>query len=190
MNFKFDALIVLGRGISPTGELPNSVKGCIKKAAELYQDHIAPHIILSGKWYRHYDFVPPTTEAKAMSKLATELGVPPSAIFLEEDSLDTISNFYYIKTQILMPHQWHNVLLLVIPQNEGRPTYLMHKILGPDFLCETADVDFAFPTEKQADLLISERDKLAKLKEFLHNVEDGDHETIFKMHNDYIQNNS
>lgn len=190
MENNFDAILVLGRGISPTGELPKSAYACVEKAAELFSDGVAPRIIMSGKWARSFDYVPPCTESHAMKDLAVTLGVPAGAILIEDESLDTISNFYNVKTKFLTPNGWNRVLLLVLPALGSRPVYLMQKILGPEFTCDTAEVDFMFPPEKHAEKVKSEHEKLIKLQEFLHDVSDGDHEAIFKMHMQYVAEHS
>ncbi len=190
MRNNYDVILVLGRGISPTGELPQSVHACIKKSVELYNENVAPRLIMSGKWSRSFDYTPPLTEARTMKDLAISQGIPADAIDTEESSLDTISNFYYTKKQFLLPNNWTRILLLTLPGLGGRPTYLMHKILGPEFVCDTLDIDFMFPPDKQAEKVNNEIEKLAKLQDFLDDIEDGDHETIFKMHMDYVHTHS
>jgi uncharacterized SAM-binding protein YcdF (DUF218 family) len=110
----YDAIIVLGRGISPEGEIPESAKATVQKAVQLHKDGVANYIIFSGKWSRSSSYIPPTTEAKAMSDYSKDLGLPEKSIILEEESLDTISNCYYIKTRILLAKKWISLLLITL----------------------------------------------------------------------------
>ena len=187
---KYDAVIVIGRGISQEGFLPDTSRACVEKSVDLYKAGITSNIIFSGKWSRHYTYIPPKTEAKAMSNLAIQFGLPEKAIILEEESLDTISNFYLIKTKILIPNNLKTVLLLKLNKNAGRAPFLMKKILGPEYLCESLSIDFDFPTERLKELELSEAEKLERLKVFLKDIPEGDHETIMKRHLDYVRDHS
>jgi uncharacterized SAM-binding protein YcdF (DUF218 family) len=185
----YDAIIVLGRGISPEGVIPESVKSATRKAVELVQKGEASHIIFSGKWSRHFDYTPPSTEAREAANYALELGFPETNIYTEEKSLDTLSNCYYIKTDILIPQNWHSVLLLTMRQNDERAEFLLRKMLGPDYMVDVLSIDFAFKPETLQRLEETEPAKIQRLREFLGDVADGDQEKIMQMHLEYIEKN-
>lgn len=94
---KFDAIAVLGFGVSEAGELYPDAKARIKKAALLFRKRIAPIMILCGKNSGSLEFVPMKTEADAFREYAIALGVPKARIILEKRSNDTMSNFIFLK---------------------------------------------------------------------------------------------
>jgi|SRR3989344_1379198 len=186
---KYDAVIVLGRGIYKDGSIPESVKAATRKAIGLYRQGIVSKVIFSGRWSRHFDYIPPTTEARAMQSYAFEQGLPPEAVVVEEKSLDTITNCYFIKTDILIPRHWRNVLLLTMHHNDERAPFLMRTIFGPDYSVDTLSIDFQFKPETLKRLEETEPAKLKQLKEFTKDVTPGDHETIYQMQQEYVENN-
>lgn len=185
----YDVILVLGRGISIDGDLPNSAKATVQKSSLLFNEGLASHIIFSGKWSRHYDYTPPLTEASAMRAFAIELGIPSESIYLEEESLDTISNLYFVKTKYLLPNNWKKILYIGVSPQEKRAPFLASYILGSDYVFDMRIADFSFPPEKHASLVEQEEKKLATLREFVatHAVQPGDHERIMQLHLDYIQ---
>ncbi len=183
----YDVIAVLGRGVNSEGDIPKSVMAAILKAIDLYREGAAKKIIFSGKWSRHFDFTPPITEAQAMLNFALSKGLPKGTGIIEEESLDTLSNCYYIKTKQLIPNGWKKILLLKMFKNDDRAEFLMKQILGPEYIVDTLSIDFEFPPEKIASLQLIEPQKLANLKEFLKDVTPGDHETIMKLHLNHLR---
>lgn len=94
----FDAIVVLGGGISPAmppqSKFPRLVNGAdrIWLAARLYHDKVAPRIIVAGGGYMAVPDMPDTTEAAAMRRFLIALGVPADAITDEATSNNTIEN--------------------------------------------------------------------------------------------------
>jgi uncharacterized SAM-binding protein YcdF (DUF218 family) len=94
----FDAIVVLGGGLSPASpperEFPRLVNGAdrVWLAARLYHRKVAPRIIVSGGGYMAEPGVPSTSEAAAMRQFLIDLGVPAEAIVDEAASLNTIEN--------------------------------------------------------------------------------------------------
>lgn len=121
-----------------------------------------------------------------MQALALNLGVPPSAILVEAESLDTISNLYLIKTQFLFPLALKRLRLITVQESQPRISYLAQKIFGPQIHCELVLIENIYPDEKHRSLVQTENEKTSLLKEFLKDVRDGDHETIYQMHLDYL----
>ena len=188
---KYDAILALGRGIKPDGSLPDSAQAVVKTACKLFDANVAPRIIISGKWSRRYEYVPPQTEASAMKRLALAMGVQPEAIIIEEEAMDTISNLYFVKIKLLLPNKWNKILLLVVAPQDKRPPFLARYILGSDFRCDIRQIDFEFPSEKREEFDREEVQKLSKLQQFFteNSVQTGDHEKIFKIHLNYVKKN-
>jgi uncharacterized SAM-binding protein YcdF (DUF218 family) len=161
-----NAVIVLGRGISENGELPESVKTATRKAISLVDEGVASTIIFSGKWSRHVTHTPSITEARAAFDYAIAQGMNPEVAVLEEESLDTLSNCYYIKKNILIPRKWHSALLLTMRENDERAEFLLKKMLGPTYSVEVLCLHFAFSTETLERLEQTEPEKVQKLTTF------------------------
>jgi uncharacterized SAM-binding protein YcdF (DUF218 family) len=84
-----DAIVCLGAGMSRTAGLQSPDQASLRRAvtcARLYADGIAPTIIFTG--YGHEV----SSAAAAMGRIASEMGVPDSAIVLEEEARSTIQN--------------------------------------------------------------------------------------------------
>jgi uncharacterized SAM-binding protein YcdF (DUF218 family) len=94
----FDAIVVLGGGLSPAvppeRKFPRLVNGAdrVWLAARLYHRKVAPRVIVSGGGYMAQPDMPATTEAAGMRRFLIDLGVPAEAIVDEGASLNTIEN--------------------------------------------------------------------------------------------------
>lgn len=85
-----DVLVVLGARVLPGGMPSGALQARVEKAVELYQRGLAPRLIFSGGIG-----VNPPSEAQVMRALAVQLGVPPEACILEEQSHSTEQNARY-----------------------------------------------------------------------------------------------
>lgn len=110
----FDAALVLGRGISDNGSIPESAKATVKKAAELFSEGRVKNVIFSGKWEYDRKTIPPTTEAEALASFAKAIGVPEDIIRLETESTTTAASLCNIKDRFLEPKGWKRVILVAV----------------------------------------------------------------------------
>jgi uncharacterized SAM-binding protein YcdF (DUF218 family) len=85
-----DVIVVLGGGVTWPGELTCQSLVRAQHGAFLYREGLAPRVILSGGLKRDDARVP--TEAELMAQLVTGLGVPQSAILIEDESRSTRDN--------------------------------------------------------------------------------------------------
>jgi uncharacterized SAM-binding protein YcdF (DUF218 family) len=115
-----------------------------------------------------------------MRDYAIDLGIPPSVIMLEEDSVDTLGNFYYTKKNILLACNWFNIGVVSTSWHVFRSQWLAEQVLGPDF-----DVT-GYTSENPegwgaSEIQTSEtynRELLDKTQELLSGITPGDHEAI------------
>lgn len=92
VTYNEDAVIVLGAGIR--GERPSlTLKGRLDAAFEYHKDNPDAIIVVSGGKGHDEDI----TEALAMEKYLTNLGVPERLIIKEEKSTSTFENFSFSK---------------------------------------------------------------------------------------------
>jgi|SRR5882762_7119441 len=102
----FDAIVVLGGGLSPAmppeREFPRLVNGAdrVWLAARLYRAKVAPRIIVSGGGYMARPDNPVTTEAAAMRQFLIDLGVPAEANVDEGKSRNTIENIRNVRAVV------------------------------------------------------------------------------------------
>lgn len=125
-----DAIIVLGYSNDTDHPV---VQARVKHAVKLYQDGLAGQIIMSGNCSDTLDIRPKVSEAAAMADYAIDLGLPPSVILLEEESVDTIGNFYHTRRAFLEPCSWYHVGFVSTPWHTFRSEYLAEQVLGPEF---------------------------------------------------------
>ena len=125
-----DALIVLGYS---NDESDPVFRARMDKAIELYHQGLAAQLILSGCCSDKLDIKPNITEASSMQAYAIEHDVPGPVILLEEESVDTLGNFYFCKKLFLEPCSWYHIGFVSTPWHTYRANYLAAAVLGPSF---------------------------------------------------------
>ena len=84
---RFDAIVVAGCRVMEDGEPSPALAHRVRKAVSLWRDGTAPLLVFTGGVGQH-----PPSEAEASARLAESLGVPRSAMQLEEHSTSTEEN--------------------------------------------------------------------------------------------------
>ncbi len=96
------------------------------EAVKLYQEGWAPHLIFSGA---ALDPNSPSNAA-AMAHEAAGLGVPTSAILLDEAAANTRQNASGVAA--IAQHQgYHSIILVTSPYHQRRASITFHRALGP-----------------------------------------------------------
>ncbi len=72
-----------------------------------------------------------------MAAFAKKLGVPSSALLLEEESRDTLGNAYFVRRNFLDPNGWHSIRIVTSDFHLSRAAWVFRKVLG-------AAYDFSF----------------------------------------------
>jgi uncharacterized SAM-binding protein YcdF (DUF218 family) len=78
-----DAVVVLGAGVMPEGELDDNSLRRTVHGIRLFRRGLAPRLVLLGPEYRG------VVEAEVRARYAADLGVPASAMVVEPDGFDT-----------------------------------------------------------------------------------------------------
>lgn len=172
-----DVLLVLGYST----DIEDPVfQARVDKAVELYNEGVAPQIIMSGCCSMKLDRKPKVTEAACMKDYAVGKGVPPGAILLEEESVDTLGNFCFSKEQFLIPCGWYHVGIVSTPWHVWRSEWLAWQVLGPDFSAtgypSSQPAGWDKKMIKRSEL--TNRTLLAETQEILKGIEPGDHASI------------
>jgi len=172
--YRADALVVLGRGVEPDGSLPRLAQQRVERAAELFAWETAPRIIFSGRCSLMTDCLPVISEAAAMAAYAESLGLPRSALLVEEESRDTIGNAYFVLRRFLEPNDWHSIRVVTSDFHIQRTSWVFQKVLGLGY-----DVAFS-PSLSELDHTTialrarEESDIAAFLMEWIGPLPDGD----------------
>ncbi len=99
---RFDAIIVLGHPADSDGNPTPGQLARVTEGVREYERGVAPRLILTGGAVRN-QFV----EARVMARSAEAQGIPRSAIFLDQQSRDTIQNACYAE-RIMKAHGWRS----------------------------------------------------------------------------------
>lgn len=174
-----DVLIVLGYNTIQDDPVFQSR---VNKAVELHNKGVAPQIIMSGCCSDKLDIKPKQSEAACMRDYAIDSGIASSVIMLEEESVDTLGNFYFTKKNILLACNWFNVGIVSTPWHVFRSEWLAEQVLGPEFEVT------GYPSENpegwgEKNIQTSEeynRKLLDITQTQLAGVTPGDHESVFQ----------
>ena len=120
---KSDAILVLGGGVGESGKVGQGYEERAEYAVELYKKGYAGHIIFSSGYVNIFE------ETRVMKALAVSLGVPESAIMLENKSVNTYESVLYAKN-ILGKEHWNSIILLSSPYHMLRVSKVFAKVGG------------------------------------------------------------
>ncbi len=122
MAGKFDAIIVLGAGITLKGNLTRVAKSRMDKAIGLYREGAAPRIIVTGK-----------KESAVMKRYAVKKGIGMKDVLAEGNSLDTVGNAFFTRKKFLLPNSWHRVVVVTSVFHLPRAKLVFRKVLGKSY---------------------------------------------------------
>ena len=116
-----DAIVVFAGGVGETGQAGGGVQERISQAITLYQDGVAPYMVISS------GFIFTQREAQVMKTIAVTNGVPEDAIILEEQAKNTYDNVV-LTNQIVAAHGWHRIALVSSPYHMRRALLTWKKV--------------------------------------------------------------
>lgn len=173
MTQTYDAIVELGYRFDTSWKFPPHLTDSLNMTADLYKKHIAPLIIVCGKWSITFDqqkIIPPLTESSEMKKSLVALGVPADSIIMEENSKDTIGNAYYLKTQIVKPRDFHSLLIVCADFHAPRVEFVFKKVFGEGYRIDFQPV----PTPYDATIVQSQKELIERHREFFGIMKDGE----------------
>ena len=120
---EYDCILVLGAGIRGSNPSP-MLEDRLKTAIELYNNGIAPKILVSGDHeYNDYD------EVNVMKNYLKENGIPSEDIFMDHAGLSTYDSIYRAKKifkvskMIVVTQQYHLYRAIYIARNIDLKVY-------------------------------------------------------------------
>ncbi|EKE28060.1 MAG: hypothetical protein ACD_3C00106G0019 [uncultured bacterium (gcode 4)] len=186
-----DAIIVLWWWINIDWSLWEITKSRTEKAVDLYNSSISKKVIMSGKWSMWLTDIPKQTEARAMRDYAISLWVNSQDIMLEEDSVDTLGNAYFVK-QILSEGNWKYNTVVTSDFHKSRTEYSFNKILWPEYMTNFEFVESNLSSEQFESIKQKESKVLSFTKKYLDPICDWDDveitEKLFSFHPWYATN--
>lgn len=168
-------VVVLGGGHTPDGlGLTVRSQERVSRAARLFHEIQADHLICSGAHAIGLDAAPPRTEAALMADLAITHGVPEATILLEERSLDTIGNIAVVGAELLPVLEPGHVWLVTSDYHLRRVRHLVRRIWtrGARVSYEAAPAQLTIPARVRTAL--RERVLLRNTRRVLGEIADGD----------------
>lgn len=123
---RFDAIIVLGTPADSDGNPKPAQLARVTEAVHEYQRGVAPRLILTGG-AAHNQFV----EARVMARSAEALGIPASAVYLEQQAMDTMQNACYSE-RIMKLHGWHSAEVVASDYQLPRAGLIFNALVQDD----------------------------------------------------------
>ncbi len=169
-------IVILGGGISKDETLPLQVKKRLKKAIKISKKRGFDRFLVCGKYSFLFseDEVPSVTEAKIMKDYLVSKGIDKKNIFLEEKSMDTISNAYYAKTEYFLPENENKGLIITSDYHLPRSKAIFKKIFGKNYQLDFIGVS----TDANKKLINRQKELLNKFEKMTKNMQVGDHDFL------------
>jgi uncharacterized SAM-binding protein YcdF (DUF218 family)/glycosyltransferase involved in cell wall biosynthesis len=127
-----DVIVVFAGGVGESGQAGGGYQERVKRAVDLYQAEMAPHMIFQSGYIFAF------AEAEIMRGLAVSVGVPPSDITLETTGINTYEAVTRVH-DLLRQRGWRRILLVSSPYNMRRATMVWRK-QAPDIEVVAAPV--------------------------------------------------
>ncbi len=108
-----NAIVVFAGGVGESGKAGGGYQERVKHAVDLYNKHKANKLIFSSGYSFSFK------EAELMKQLAVNLGIPESAILLEEKAGSTYQNVLFTY-ELLRENNWKKIILVSSPYHMRR----------------------------------------------------------------------
>lgn len=172
------AIVILSGGIKKNGTLPFFVRARLDKAYYIYQQ-IRPHyVIVSGKWGRQIPKLLKTTEASAMASYLIRLGMPKEKLLFEDQSMDLVSNLYFVKTTFIIPLKIQELYIITSDFQNERVEYIAGKMFDETLKKHFVFVHAQLDPKILWDFFTYERHVLLATKIFLRTMKRGNHQFL------------
>jgi len=176
MKTHFEALVVHGAGLTPEEELTKKATQRMDTAISAWEAGVAPNMVVSRGHSFMLDTPPSVSEASVMRQYGLENGVTDESIYVEDESLDTIGNALFTKTNILIPNNWEHFTIVTSLGHSPRTRQIFEHVMGTDFEIQ----EMPAPDAVTLMDIVHEKVGEAIMREVLRGTKPGDDETIRK----------
>jgi uncharacterized SAM-binding protein YcdF (DUF218 family) len=146
-----EVIIVLGAGSKKDpARLPLQAVQRLRRGAALYQAEYAPRVIVAGGLSKKTNLI----ESRMMKPQLVELGVPPSNVIEEDQSINTWENAAN-SLAIMKTNNWTTAVVTTSPYHTWRACRMFRK-QGADVVCVPADYSLQ-PPRSTYDRLMDNR---------------------------------
>ncbi len=177
---KYNAIIVLGSGLTSKLRLTKITKSIINVAIKLLKNNFADKIVLSGDKSGFIRREESITEAEAMFRYAIKNGLDSKKLIKEEMSKDTIGNAFFCKKYIIKPNKWYKLIVITPFFTYRRIKFIFKKIFCKNFKIKFIKIDIKLDKKKEKEILLYEEFKDFVARLFFSDIISGDDETIEK----------
>jgi len=153
----YDAIIVLGAGVTPEGELEENSRLRVDLAIERFQAGEAPVMVFSGAWSMSLERPPKKTEAAAMKDYAVSRGCTAKLLLTEEHSFDTLGNVVFVKRDFVKPRGWKKMLVVVADYHMWRTQQICKLVFGPEYQIEVVGANLQLTPEQRQKRTVREQ---------------------------------
>jgi hypothetical protein len=195
MDKSYDAILILGGGLTSEGKLPEWSKRRLVKALEIYNgQHI---IVLSAGTVHKQPILDkegyPLFESFVAANYLVEKGIGSEKILREWASYDTVGNAYFTRVIHTDPRHWRKLAIITSEFHMQRTREIFKWIFGLDDPKPSYQLDFINVTDTGIDRRIilpridkeqKDLEKLLRLKGGISNLEEF-HTWLFTKHEAY-----
>lgn len=165
------AVIILGNRLRSTWIHPE-LKGRMDVGIKVFKDTSAKYLILSGG---KTNPLVNLSEAEVMKDYALMKGIPPEAIILEQNSMDTIGNAYFTR-KIIDKLGCFDIYVVSSCYHMRRAKFIFEMCYGKNY---NMFFDYCFPFRNQ-NAEKKEKDSIKFAKDLFRNITPGDLDEIEK----------
>ena len=169
-----DAVVVLGGGVSPEGELSAWSRKRLDVGLRLMDDGLAPALVLSGGWALTGER-PDRLEAEVMAGIAAGR-VDSARIHVESRSRDTVGNAWFSRA-IAREQGWSRLCVVTSDFHVPRAAWLFERILG-EITCTWVPAPSGLEGAELLRAATQEVVLLTFLREWMAGVEAGDEASL------------
>jgi len=129
---QYDTAVGLSWIINLDGTLQKEGELRVDRTVELYRSGAVQTLTMSGR-HDKIDWDAPVTHAEAMARYAVEQGVPRNDIYIEDRSLDTVGQAYFVKRYVVIPNNWGDLVVVSSDWHMERVREIFDFIFGTEF---------------------------------------------------------
>jgi uncharacterized SAM-binding protein YcdF (DUF218 family) len=172
--------IVLSYEANPDGSISEECKRRVEAAVRLFESRSTDRILMSGRCTPGREEGLKETEAETMRQYAIKLGVPASAIMVEEKAMDTVGNAMYTRGMVDGLPEVRRIIVVTSDYHVERTRYLFVKAFGSARPISFIGAYIDMSKEDRDALEQKEREKVEKMRELYGKIVDGDYPSFRK----------
>ncbi|WP_372368301.1 YdcF family protein [Candidatus Uabimicrobium sp. HlEnr_7] len=123
MDVKYEAIVVLGMALDEQDQLNQLAQARVILAVDYYHKYRCPVVVSGGGLTKK-------SEAQAMKEYLQILQVPQKDIFMEDESMETIGNAYFVKKNFIDNYKWKHIIVITSNFHIARAQQIFSNVIG------------------------------------------------------------